>query len=100
MYFICKQCQLPLSVPVIRVDDSVELHCKDNEPMLQRGEYTTGSHVAGPWSGVLPTSYVLNKLDLINTKSGGISNGCCGPDGMDGPNLECLNGHSIGTEKG
>ena len=25
--------------------------------------------------------------------------GCCGLDGMDGPNLVCPNGHEIGTEK-
>jgi len=26
-------------------------------------------------------------------------NGCCGRDGLDGPNLVCAMGHEIGTEK-
>src|SRR6266571_1330633 len=26
-------------------------------------------------------------------------NGCCGLDGMDGPNLVCPNAHEVGTEK-
>jgi hypothetical protein len=30
----------------------------------------------------------------------GRRNGCCGPDGMDGPNLSCLCGQEIATEWG
>jgi len=27
------------------------------------------------------------------------NDGCCGCDGGDGPNLICLNGHEVGTER-
>jgi len=46
--------------------------------------------------------FVVNLADLVGTKhhsDRGRQNGCCGLDGLDGPNLTCANGHEVGTEK-
>lgn len=44
----------------------------------------------------------INPQDLIEdaTTACGLRNGCCGPDGMDGPNLACLCGQTVATEWG
>jgi hypothetical protein len=41
-----------------------------------------------------------NPQDIVreNVRSAGIDNGCCGSDGMDGPNRACLCGAILGTE--
>lgn len=43
---------------------------------------------------------VLNEADIVNTKRDPASwRGCCGADGMDGPNLQCINGHMVALQK-
>lgn len=45
---------------------------------------------------------LVNLSDLVGTKHHDDLhrlNGCCGRDGCDGPNVVCMNGHEIGTEK-
>jgi len=46
--------------------------------------------------------FVVNLADLVGTRpspDGRRLSGCCGRDGLDGPNLVCVNGHEVGTEK-
>jgi len=45
---------------------------------------------------------LVNLADLVGTKHHPDYRrraGCCGLDGLDGPNLVCSNGHEVGTEK-
>jgi hypothetical protein len=45
---------------------------------------------------------LINLADMQNTRHTSNSsrlNGCCGPDGCDGPNTLCLCGVEIGTER-
>jgi hypothetical protein len=42
----------------------------------------------------------INKSDLLNFKYHKERlSGCCGPAGLDGLNILCLNGHEVATEK-
>jgi len=54
-----------------------------------------GSHLYSP-----ALSISVNPVDVIQgaTVSAGRDNGCCGSDGMDGPNRACRCGAIVGTE--
>jgi hypothetical protein len=41
---------------------------------------------------------LINRADVLRLKKVGIRQGCCGPDGMDGPNLACRLGHPVAVE--
>ncbi|WP_330632899.1 HEAT repeat domain-containing protein [Halocatena halophila] len=44
---------------------------------------------------------LLNPKDLVKTTlNQDILRGCCGPDGQQGPNTDCRNGHTVGIEMG
>jgi hypothetical protein len=47
-----------------------------------------------------PGAFAVNPLDIRSDAlvSVGIDNGCCGSDGMDGPNRGCVCGAVLGTE--
>lgn len=70
----------------------------DGAPALPAGF----TRVVGPnpevWHSLKEGDFVVNLGDLRDTKPTGLRNGCCGPDGLDGPNLACANGHPVGTE--
>lgn len=44
---------------------------------------------------------IANPLDIIEgrLKSTGFDNGCCGSDGLDGPNRACVCGSVVATER-
>lgn len=45
-------------------------------------------------------AFVLNEVDILNTQPDPTTwHGCCGGDGMDGPNLRCANGHMVALQK-
>lgn len=44
--------------------------------------------------------WLANIEDIVDCHPGGVRNGCCGPDGYDGPNLFCAAGHPVGVEVG
>jgi hypothetical protein len=74
--------------------------CLDNgKPAVPGGFFAAIS--AEDWA-VPGTTLVVNLHDLVGTKRHPDFrrlNGCCGLDGLDGPNLVCPNGHEVGTEQ-
>ena len=65
---------------------------------MPEGVFAVNSHEYWSASG----RFVVNLADLVGTKhhsERSRRNGCCGLDGLDGPNLICVNGHEVGTEK-
>jgi hypothetical protein len=74
------------------------LNENDKESFVQTGYYFISD---GDFFKESKGKIIMNKMDLINTKNHFDNkrlNGCCGLDGLDGPNKLCNNGHEIGTE--
>jgi hypothetical protein len=96
--FQCKECGLPISVPLEELKDEGLLCLEDGKPLLPRGKFFHWPKDAGHVSA---DHYEFNVDDLTNVKDHtepGRWNGCCGPDGLDGPNQLCLNGHEVGAK--
>jgi hypothetical protein len=86
---------MPVTEGVVELDDLRRLRTGDREDFVPRGTF-----VAGDEAGRRRHSgeFILNLDDVVNTKHGGLINGCCGIDGLDGINTFCDQGHEIGTE--
>jgi len=82
--------------PVLPAGVMVRLHDEDAVPVTQGGAVLR-VHVYSP-AGAL----ALNPEDLLRevVEPSGVRNGCCGPDGVDGPNFSCACGNVLGTEWG
>lgn len=80
---------LPLGVMVRLLED-------DAVPVTQGG-VVIRTHLYSPAG-----SLALNPGDLLReaVAASGVRNGCCGPDGGDGPNFSCGCGRVLGTEWG
>lgn len=80
---------LPAGVMVRLAED-------DAAPVTQNG-VVIGTHLYSPAG-----SLAANPADLLRdaVTPSGVRNGCCGPDGCDGPNVSCLCGNVLGTEWG
>lgn len=74
----------------------VRLPDEDAAPVTQGG-VVIGTHVYSPAG-----SLALNPDDVLREAvvPSGVRNGCCGPDGRDGPNVSCVCGRVLGTEWG
>jgi hypothetical protein len=97
--FECPNCQVALTKPVLPLSLGQTVRLEDGEPAVSEGFFSTSD--GQYWSGT-EKSPLLNIADLTGTKYHPESRrygGCCGRDGCDGPNLICLNGHEVGTEK-
>ena len=71
---------------------------EDGKPLAPQGFFSINSEEYWTADG----RFVVNLADLVGTKHHSDDhrlNGCCGLDGLDGPNLICTNGHEVGTEK-
>ena len=103
----CKACGERLSAPVMRIDPiPAPRPIDDNpdncgyQPTLPAGRWAIDPHPVS-WRGDRdgpPTStlgcFVINPVDalpLLPHPDGRRSSGCCGHDGLDGPNLLCPN---------
>lgn len=94
----CKQCGVELTdwlyeltSPFMHFETENEDHLPAGFTSLSDGEYFT--HSEG--------RFLINAKDLRNFDyhpEPGRHIGCCGRDGLEGPNLICKNGHEIGTE--
>jgi hypothetical protein len=88
MYFICRQCSARLSSDLEQVPLSVR-----NEQMgadfLPRGKVMLedGSYFLGR-AGIF-IAHVEDAANVRLTDDPRRLNGCCGLDGVDGPNLQC-----------
>ncbi len=75
----CKKCNLKLNAPVKNLE---------KEGLLNDGKFY----------GELKKCPMIHLKDFRNVKPPK-GNGCCGQDGLDGLNTECMNGHKVGVEK-
>lgn len=81
----------PVSIGVM-----VRLTEEDAVPVTQGGRVVR-THTYSPAGAI---SIAPNDLLREAVQPSGLRQGCCGPDGMDGPNFSCLCGNVLGTEWG
>jgi len=97
--FRCQLCKTELSSHLEELADLTALSDADNAPHVPEGRYvlSDGSFFTGTEGKV-----IMNLHDARNirrTDDPSRLNGCCGLDGLDGPNVLCRKGHAVGTEK-
>lgn len=94
----CRQCGAALT-GVLRVwPDPRPLTLLDGSDALPQGFFWRAPEGADFWQGAGPSLVVTNRHDLVGLKPSGDRSGCCGPSGMDGPNLSCPAGHPVAIE--
>ena len=106
MEFRCSECGVAVSGPVRELQDVRLVQTEAGEDYLPQGYFMVqlpGDNLQGLGHpmGRAPGAVLLNLKDLRNTRRVidlRRLNGCCGLDGCDGPNTECIHGHEIGTE--
>lgn len=85
-----------LSNELIPLPSEIEPVYEDKIDVLPQGYYYTSDE--RPIEDSVGWIYTHLK-DIINAKYIiETAGGCCGKDGLDGPNLMCENGHAFGTE--
>ena len=98
----CAQCDVQISPALEVLDDLGAVDEGDEQPLVPQGRYFLSApflDAGHTWSSITRDEIIVNLGDVMNTRPGGIRNGCCGVDGLDGTNTFCINGHPIGTEK-
>ncbi len=98
----CRRCCRTLSTPLTQLLNADEISLEDSEPLLPSGQWLKSDLIAPDelFYGAGSNEVFVNVADLFNVTAGGVRNGCCGPDGVDGANLFCECGAPIGTEHG
>src|SRR5689334_12958671 len=97
--FECPVCRQVVTRPVLPLLSDKSVGTADGEPAVPEGVFAIGDE---DFSIVANACPIVNLADLIGTihhADGRRRNGCCGSDGLNGPNLLCRNGHEIGTEQ-
>ena len=72
---------------------------EDGKPHLPPGSYLVSDGSDYPQT---EGQFLLNADDTLDTRAHHLTtrlNGCCGLDGMDGPNTLCAQGHEVGTTR-
>ena len=99
MHFICRQCGIRLSEEV-RLAELRERNERDGESYLPQG---TTIQEDDSFFHQNVGSYIVNVNDVVHTTHTNCLRrlaGCCGLDGMDGPNLICVQcGVEVATKK-
>jgi len=96
--FECPICRAVITRPLLPIGADQPVRLEDGKAAVPEGFF--GVNMQEHWSAA--GGVVVNLSDLVGTKHHSDSHrlaGCCGLDGLDGPNLVCPNGHEIGTEK-
>ena len=96
--FKCPICLTAITRPLLPLRPDQSICLEYEKPALAEGFFGINSQEY--WSAA--GRVLVNLSDLIGTKHHPDSRrrgGCCGLDGLDGPNLVCPNGHEVGTEK-
>lgn len=85
-----------VGTPPVPIGVMVRLPEEDAVPVVQ-GPQVIRTHVYSPAGAIS-----IGPDDLLReaVQPSGLRQGCCGPDGMDGPNLSCQCGNVLGTEWG
>src|SRR5262245_10097810 len=97
----CLGCGAALTGSLSALVPCAVLKAEDERSLLPSGTIATAERVLkdiGPWSGLDAGDAIIGRAD-INAVEGGRRNGCCGPDGCDGPNLFCRCGRPVATER-
>lgn len=96
--FECPTCHKAITRPLLPLKLDQFVSREDRKPLVPQGFFAINSKEYWTADG----RFVVNLADLVGTKrhsDSGRLNGCCGLDGLDGPNLLCVDGHEVGTEK-
>ena len=99
----CTACSRELCSGLRWIIDPADVCHDDGREMLPLGTVGRGSY--GPiadleWPAMNPSDLIVQRASLRDVMEIGVRNGCCGPDGGDGPNLSCICGSVIATEVG
>jgi hypothetical protein len=98
VFFQCPFCRAVITRPLLPLTPDLPICLADGQAAVPEGFF--GVKTPEQWSA--EGNILVNLSDLVGTQHHPDSHrlaGCCGLDGMDGPNLVCANGHEIGTEK-
>jgi hypothetical protein len=98
VFFECPICKAAITRPLLPLGPDQQLCLENGKAAVPEGFF--GVKTREQWSA--KGSTLVNLSDLVGTHHHPDVHrlaGCCGLDGMDGPNLLCANGHEIGTEK-
>lgn len=102
LFLTCTICRAPLSdASVARVSGDA-LEPFEGRELVPPFSWVLASEVPAlfPSSTVHAADVLLDRSALTRVVEAGARGGCCGPDGCDGPNLFCEQGHAVGTEVG
>lgn len=103
--FVCAVCATDISrpvgplpgVPPIPENEVGEYERMDD--WVPEGRYFIEPGGMAP-AGDVRNAAVLNDADVLNTERDPDAwHGCCGADGLDGPNLRCSNGHLVALQR-
>src|SRR5262249_2134244 len=96
--FQCAVCQAVITRPLLSLPSDQSICLEDGKAAVPQGFFA----IKTPEQWSAEGRILVNLSDLAGTQHHPDFHrlaGCCGLDGMDGPNLVCSNGHDIGTEK-
>lgn len=99
MRFACRNCGAAISAPVIVLEDERLLFSSDQVDRIPSGY----AHKETVFANDPAEKWCINLADarhLRHTDDSRRLNGCCGLDGLDGPNLVCETcGEAVATER-
>ena len=110
MHVRCAQCNRPLSRDCrLGLLSEYRRSASDRESPVPRGvvirltdafSVRLGTTIVGVTVRSAEGALAVNPEDVVPDAllSAGIDNGCCGSDGMDGPNRRCICGAIVATE--
>jgi len=100
MQLRCAQCNVPVTSELRHLSDLSQITLEDQKELIPSGWYVTAEEIRHlyPSDTIVGDEFILSLRDLVSAHPAGIRNGCCGADGLDGPNLFCPEGHPIATE--
>jgi hypothetical protein len=96
--FECPVCRVAITGPLSSLPSDRSVCLEPGEDVVPSSFFHVNKQEY--WSTL--GNVLVNLADLVGTNCHPDARrlaGCCGLDGLDGPNLVCANGHEIGTEK-
>lgn len=97
--FECPVCRQAVTRALSQLPDGMNVCYEDGQPAVRTGFFALSDD--DYWTGS-EGRVLVNLADLVGThhhSDPARRSGCCGPDGMQGPNLLCNNGHEVATER-
>lgn len=98
---VCRACRVPLSVPLTEIElEAAPVQLVDGRDALPRGCMWRARSGFAEFGQLGVGDLLCCRRDLPGAQDGGGRFGCCGPSGLDGPNLRCVCGSDIATQFG